>query len=144
MSVKQKQPSIRFDKGGPFANTGVSFLPKVVTFTKTGLTTNSTDDFFLVPAGTQIAQAFIRADVEVDGEVKLGLAAGDDEAFVKNTEFSNQTAGEAASFTDGLYLKDADSIRLTVGDTPTAGAVSGYLVYYEVDAMMNNIKHFNI
>lgn len=153
MSVKPKQPSIRFDKGGPYAYTGVSFLPKIVTFEKTGISGTENEDFFNIPAGSFIAQAFMRCDTIVNnsGVVTLGTD-GDPDALIDATDFSGATAGNwatnigssTANGANGLYLHAGDTIRLATTGTATAGAVSGFLVYYEASAMQNEIKHFEM
>ena len=153
MSVKVKQPSIRFDKGGPYAWTGVSFLPKVVTFEKTGIAGTENEDFFVMPAGAFIAQAFIRCDTIVDnaGVVTLGTD-GNPDALIDATDFSGATVGNSATNIGsataagaaGLYLPDGDTLRLATTGTATAGAVSGFIVYYELESMLDEITHFEM
>jgi len=154
MSVKANQPSIRFDKGGPYAFTGVSHLPKIINFKKTGISGTENEDFVILPAGTFISQAVLRCDTTVNnsGVVTLGTD-GDPDALVDNTDFGTGTAagvwasniGSATSAAKtGLYLPSGDTIRLATSGDATAGAVSGFIVYFELDAMENNGIHFEM
>ncbi len=154
MAIVANQPSIRFDKAGPFSKDGVSFLPKVATFKKTGISGTENEDFLTLPAGTFIAYAFMRCDVEVNngGVVTLGLD-GDPDALVTETDFGDGASvgdwatnlGSAnAEGADGLYLSAEDKIRLATTGTATEGAVSGFIVYYEVDNMLDEGIHFEL
>lgn len=140
-----KQPSIRHSKAGPFATPeGISFLPKVANFKKTGIDSTGNDDFLALPAGTFIAQAFIRCDTSVSGgAVSLGLVTGGDEALIVATDF-DATVADNSAVSSGLYLPDGDTVRLAVTDTPTGGAVSGFLVYYQLNEMENEGVHFEL
>jgi hypothetical protein len=154
MALKQgRQPEVRFDLAGPMGMEGVSFIPKVVTFEKTGISGAGNDDFWAAPAGCFISQAYIRADVALDsgGTVELGTD-GDADALIDTTDFTATGLGNSASNLGsataagaiGLYLEAGDLIRLTVGGTPTVGAVSGCIVYYELDAMIDRGVHFSL
>lgn len=153
MSLRQnKQPSIRFDLAGPYGFQGISFEPKVITFQLDEISATSDNDFWAAPAGTLIAQAFIRAEAAVTGgTVTLGTD-GDPDALINTTDFdatgtdnwaTNIGSGTAAA-ANGLYLPAGDNIRLAVGGTPTAGAVQGVIIYYELDAMFAEGIHFDI
>lgn len=154
MALKQgKQPTIRFDLAGPFGFEGVSFVPKVVTFEKTGISGTSNDDFWAAPAGTFIAQAFIKCDTDLDGSGTVTLGTdGNPDALIDTTGFDASSAGNwgtnigssTASDANGLFLAAADNIRLAVGGTPTQGAVSGFIVYYEVAPMLTEGVHFDL
>lgn len=153
--VQNKQPETRFDLAGPMGIQGISFLPKVVTFFKDAITATGNDDFWVAPAGTFITQAFIRADLALDSTdatATLGTD-GDADALIDATDFDPKTTGNSASNIGsataagaiGLYLKDGDTIRLALaGAAPAAGALSGFLVYYEMGAMITRGKHFDI
>jgi len=153
MSVKAKQPSIRFDKGGPYAFTGVSHLPKIINFEKTAISGAENEDFVILPAGTFISLAVLRCDTTVNnsGTVTLGTD-GDPDALVDATDFNASAAGNwatnigsaTADAANGLYLAAADTIRLAIGGTATAGAVSGFIVYYEMDSMEDGGIHFQM
>jgi hypothetical protein len=152
MALKQgRQPEIRFDLAGPMGLEGVSFVPKVVTFQKEDISGTSEDDFWAAPAGVFVTQAFVRADVALDGSgtVELGTD-GNADALIDATDFDpttiNNSATNLGSATAagaiGLYLAAGDLIRLTVGGTPTVGAVSGCIVYFEMEAMIARGVHF--
>jgi hypothetical protein len=149
--VQGKQPSVRFDSAGPFGFQGVSFVPKVVTFKLEGISDTSDNDFWAAPAGTFIAQAGIRVDTAVTGgTVTLGID-GNPDAFVDTTGFDATTVdtfatniGTTVAAAGGLYLAATDNVRLAVGGTPTQGAVSGFIVYYEMTAMVGEGVHFDI
>lgn len=154
MALKQgKQPSVRFDVAGPFGFQGVSFEPKVITFQKDAISGTSNNDFWQVPAGSFIAQVFVRADTALDGSgtVEIGTDGNPDE-FIDVTDFDASTDGNwatnigsaTASGANGSYFAAADNIRLAVGGTPTVGAVSGFIVYYEVGSMVDEGIHFDI
>jgi len=152
--IKAKQPSIRFDKGGPYAFAGVSHLPKIINFEKVAISGAENEDFVILPPGTFISLAVLRCDTTVNnnGVVTLGTD-GDPDALVDNTDFGTGTAagvcasniGSAtAAGAVGLYLPDGDTIRLATTGTATAGAVSGFIVYYEMDSMEDNGIHFQM
>ena len=154
MAVKgAKQPSIRFDLAGPYAMDGVSYEPKVLCFRKTGIAGTENDDFVTLPAGTFIAQAFIACDTTVNnsGVVTLGTD-GNPDALIDATDFDASAAGNSATNigsttavgANGLYLSAADTLRLATTGTATAGAVSGFIVYYELAAMKTNGIHFDL
>lgn len=154
MALKQgRQPEIRFDLAGPMGLQGVSFVPKVVTFQKEAISGTSEEDFWAAPAGVFIAQAFIRADVALDGSgtVELGTD-GNADALIDATDFDPTTLDNSASNIGsatavgaiGLYLAAGDNIRLTVGGTPTVGAVSGCIIYFEMEAMVDRGVHFTL
>jgi len=153
MALQEKQPEIRFNLAGPMGMQGVSFAPKVAFFRKDGISGTSNDDFFVAPAGAFIAQAVIRCDLDLDGSgtVELGTD-GNPDALIDTTDFDASTAGNwatnigsaSAAAANGLYLPSGDTIRLAVGGTPTQGAVSGCLVYYELDAMEARGVHFDL
>lgn len=154
MSIKgAKQPSVRFDVAGPFGMVGVSFAPKILYFRKTGIAGTENEDFMVMPAGSFVAQAFIRCDTTVNnsGVVTLGTD-GNPDAFIDATDFDASAAGNSATnigsttaaAANGMYFAAADTIRLATTGTATAGAVSGFLVYYELDAMENEGIHFDM
>lgn len=149
-----KQPSIRHSKAGPFATPeGISFLPKIANFKKTGISGTENDDFLILPAGTFIAQAFIRCDATVNnsGVVTLGTD-GDPDALIDAGGFDPSAAGNSATNigsttaagANGLYLPDGDTIRLATTGTATEGGVSGFLVYYQLEAMEDEGIHFEL
>lgn len=151
--VQNKQPSIRFDLAGPYGFQGVSFVPKVVTFRKDAISGTSNNDFWAAPAGTFIAQAVIVCDTALDGSGTATLGTdGNPDAFIDTTDFDASSAGNwatnigsaTASAANGLYLAAADNIRLAIGGTPTVGAVSGFIIYFEKAAMLNQGVHFDI
>ena len=153
MSVQKGQPTIRFSKAGPFSSEGVCPVPKVVTFKKTAISGTSNDDFWVAPAGVFVHHAFIRADVELDGTptVELGLD-GDPDEFIDTTDFDATTAGNwacsmgsaSADGARGAYLEAGDTIRLAIGGTPTQGELSGYLLYFEMDDILEDGVHFDL
>lgn len=151
--VQNKQPSIRFDLAGPYGFQGVSFVPKVVTFRKDAISGTSNNDFWAAPAGTFIAQAVMVCDTALDGSGTATLGTdGNPDAFIDTTDFDASSAGNwatnigsaTASAANGLYLAAADNIRLAIGGTPTVGAVSGFIIYFEKTAMLNQGVHFDI
>lgn len=154
MALKQgKQPSVRFDLAGPYGFQGVSFVPKVVTFRKDNISGTSNNDFWAAPAGTFIAQVFVRADTALDGGGTVTIGTdGDPDAFINTTDFTATGLGNSATnigsataaAAAGLYLSAADNIRLAVGGAPTVGAVSGFILYYEMPAMLSDGIHFDI
>lgn len=147
------QPNIRFHEAGPFGFQGVSFLPKVVTFSKEAISGTENEDFLVLPAKTFIAQAFIQVDTTVNnsGVVTLGTD-GNPDALIDATDFDASAAGNSATNigsttavgANGLWLNAGDTIRLATTGTATAGAVSGFLVYYELAAMKNQGIHFSM
>lgn len=148
-----RQPKVRFHGVGPMSFQGVSFLPKVVTFSKEAIAGAENEDFFVVPAKTFIAQAFIQVDTTVNnsGVVTLGTD-GDPDALINATDFDASAAGNSATNIGsgtaagaaGLWLNAGDTLRLATTGTATAGAVSGFLVYYELAAMKNEGIHFSM
>lgn len=154
MALRQsKQPTIRFDLAGPYSFEGVSFVPKVTTFRKDEISGTSNNDFWSAPAGTFIAQVCVFADTGLDGSGTVTIGTdGDADALVDTTTFDASTAGNwatnigstTASAANGLYLPNGDMIRLAVGGTPTVGAVSGFIVYFEKAAMLSAGIHFDI
>lgn len=151
--VQNRQPEIRFSKAGPNGIQGISFVPKVVTFNKDSISGTSEDDFWAAPAGTLITFASIVADVALDGSgtVELGTD-GTADLLIDQTgfdptgtgNFGSSLASTTATNQFGMYLAAADNIRLTVGGTPTVGAVSGIIEYYELAAMQERGIHFDI
>jgi hypothetical protein len=150
--VQGKQPSVRFSSEGPFGFEGISFVPKVITFKKDAISGTSDNDFWAAPAGTYILQVGVRCDTLLDGSgtVQLGTD-GNPDAFVDTTGFDASTTasfgtniGTTVAAASGLYLPAGDNIRLEIGGTPTVGAVSGFIVYFEADAMVNEGVHFDI
>lgn len=151
--VQGKQPVIRFDVAGPFGFQGISFEPKVIVFRKDAITGASNNDFWVAPAGTYISQAFLRCDEALNATnaaVTLGTD-GSADALINATDFDCTTAGNwASSFSSttnmaGLYLDSGDTIRLAIaGAGNTTGEVSGFIVYYEFDAMKTDGIHFDI
>jgi hypothetical protein len=153
MALHKGQPSIRFNLAGPFGFQGISFVPKVITFQKDAISGTSNNDFWVAPAGTFIAQACIFADTELDGSgtVELGTD-GNPDALIDTTTFDASTADNwatnigstTAAAANGLYLPDGDTMRLAIGGTPTQGAVSGFIVYFEKADMLSEGIHFDI
>lgn len=153
MGITAKQPSIRFDLAGPFSKEGVSYLPKVLSFKKAGISGTENDDFVTLPAGTFVTQAFLRCDSTVtnSGVVTLGTD-GDAEAFISSTDFDGSAIGNyatnigstTATNPNGLYLPDGDTIRLATTGTADAGEVSGIIVYFEMDAIEDEGVHFSL
>lgn len=150
--VQGKQPSVRFDAAGPFGFQGISFVPKVITFRKDAIAGTSNNDFWAAPAGVYVLQAFVRCDTGLDGSgtVELGTD-GDPDAFVDTTGFDASAAGNfgtnigtTVAGASGLYLNAGDNIRLAIGGTPTVGAVSGFIQYFEVGSMVDEGIHFDI
>jgi hypothetical protein len=151
--VNGKQPSVRFNLAGPFAMAGVSYLPKVLTFSKTGIAGTENEDFITLPAGTFIAQAFLQVDTAVNntGVVTLGTDGAAD-GLINATDFDASTDGNwatnigsaTATYANGLYLHAADTLRLATTGTADEGAVSGFIVYYETAAMNEDGIHFEL
>jgi len=151
--VQNKQPSIRFDLAGPYGFQGMSFVPKVVTFRKDNISGTSNNDFWQIPAGSFVAQAVMVCDTALDGSGTATLGTdGNPDAFIDTTDFDASSAGNSATnigsataaAAAGLYFSAADNIRLAIGGTPTVGAVSGFIIYYEVPAMLSAGVHFDI
>lgn len=153
MGIAAGQPINRFDLAGPFSKDGVAFAPKVLSFKKTGIAGAENEDFVQLPAGTFIAQAFLRCDTIVNnsGVVTLGTD-GDPDALINGTDFSGAAVGNHATNigsatalgANGLYLPDGDTIRLATTGTATQGAVSGFIVYYELASMVGDGIHFSL
>lgn len=147
------QPKIRFSKQGPYGIQGVSYAPKVFTFKKESIAGTTNDDFWVAPAGTFISRAAIFCDTTVNnsGVVTLGTD-GDPDALIDATDFDASAAGNwatnigstTAAGANGLYLPSGDTIRLAVTGTATAGAVSGYIEYYEKASMLSDGVHFDL
>lgn len=151
--VQNEQPEIRFSKAGPNGIQGISFAPKVITFNKDDISGTSDNDFWAAPAGTLITFASIVADVALDGSGTAELGTdGNPDALIDTTGFDPTTTGNfgsslastTAANQFGLYLAAADNIRLAIGGTPTVGAVSGIIEYYELAAMQARGIHFDI
>lgn len=138
------QPSLRFSAAGPFGIQGVSYEPKVVLVEK-AVTTTSTDDFLVVPAGTYLSEviAVCTDACSADTEVTLGTDGNADE-FITTTAFSVETLYNSAHFTTGYYFGAADTLRVSVGGTVAAGAVKFALVFYELGAMSEQGAHFDL
>lgn len=153
MSVQVSQPEVRFSKAGPNGQQGISYVEKVLAFKKESISGTSNNDFWVAPAGVFITQAFLRVDTGVDGSgtVELGTDSNAD-ALIDTADYTEATAGNYATNIgssnadnpEGLYLDAGDTIRLTVGGTPTVGAVSGFIKYFEVDAMLSQGVHFDM
>jgi hypothetical protein len=150
--VNGKQPSVRFDASGPFGFQGVSFVPKVVTFRKDAISGTSNNDFFVAPAGVYVLQGAVRCETALDGSGTVTLGTdGNADALVDTTGFDASTTasfgtniGTTVAGASGLYLPAGDTLRLAIGGSPTVGAVSGFVMYYEVDAMIDEGIHFDI
>ena len=154
MAIKgAKQPSVRFDVAGPFGFQGISYVPKVMCFSKEDIAGTENEDFVTLPAKTFISQAFIQVDTTVNnsGVVTLGTD-GDPDALIDATDFDASAAGNSATNigsttaagANGLFLNASDTLRLATTGTATAGAVSGFIVYYELAAMKNEGIHFEM
>lgn len=151
--MASKQPSIRFNLGGPYAFSGVSFTPKVMTFSKTGIAGTENDDFIVLPAETFIELAVMQVDKVVNnsGVVTLGTD-GDADALINAADFSAATDGNVGSNLGsatsagkaGLFLHAGDTLRLATTGTATEGAVSGFIVYYELSSMKKQGIHFEL
>ena len=147
------QPEIRFHKVGPNSLAGISYVPKTIAFKKHSIAGTSADDFWVAPAGVFVTQACMRVETALDGSgtVALGLD-GDPDALITTTDFDASTTGAAASNIGstlavgavGLYLNAGDTLRLTVGGTPTVGAVSGVITYWEMEAIESRGYHFDL
>lgn len=153
MGIAKNQPRVRFNKAGPFSDEGIAFVPKVLAFKKSGISGTENEDFVSLPAGAFVAQAFLRCDTTVNnsGVVTLGTD-GDPDALITETDFGAGAAADdwatnigstVAAAANGLYLPDGDVIRLATTGTATEGAVSGFIVYYELEAMDEDI-HFDL
>ena len=150
---KGKQPEIRFSKYGPNSIEGIAYVPKVMFLKKTGISGTSNDDFFVAPAGVFVQQAMLRIDTELDGSgtVELGVD-GNPDALIDQTDLDASTAGNwatnigstTATGANGLYLHAGDTLRLAVGGTPTQGALSGFIQYFELEAMESRGEHFDL
>lgn len=149
---KDKQPEIRFSKVGPNSIEGVSFEPKIFNFKKENISGTSNNDFFLAPAGAFILQGFVRIDTPLDGSGTVTLGTdGNPDGFVDTTGLDTSTAGNWSSnvgttvaFAGGTYLHSGDTLRLAVGGAPTVGAVSGFIMYLELEAMEARGVHFDL
>lgn len=153
MSIQNSQPEIRFSKAGPNGQQGISYVEKVLTFKKESISGTSNDDFFVAPAGVFITQAFIRADVELDGTPTVEVGTdGDPNALIDTTAFDATTAGNwgtnigsaTAAGANGLYLEASDTLRIAIGGSPTQGEVSGFIKYFEMDAILEQGVHFDL
>lgn len=142
MSQQAGQPEIRFSKVGPNSVVGISFEPKIFYFQK-AITGAENDDFWQVPAGAYIEQVFVRCDTALDGSGTVTIGKdGDPDGFVDTTSFDASSAGNyftnvgsTVAQAAGEYFAAADLFRIAVGGTPTVGQVSGFVKYYELDAM---------
>lgn len=152
MSIQDSQPEIRFSKAGPNGQQGISYVEKVLAFKKESISGTSNNDFWVAPAGVFITQAFMRVDTGVDGGGTATLGTdGDPDALIDTTDFTATTAGNwatnigsaTAAAANGLYLDAGDTIRLAIGGAPTVGAISGFIKYFEVDAMLAQGVHFD-
>lgn len=154
MSVQKGQPEVRFSKAGPWSKEGVSLVPKVLSFKKTAISGTSNNDFWVAPAGVLITRADVRIDVALDGSgtVELGTD-GNPDALIDTTGLDTSTIGNwatnigsaSAAAANGLYLEAGDTIRLAIGGTPTVGAVSGIIQYFELDEIVDNVGvHFDL
>lgn len=148
---KGKQPEVRFSKVGPNSIQGVSFLPKMFYFEK-DITGAEDDDFWLAPAGVYIRQAFMRIETALDGSGLVTIGTdGNPDGFVDTTGFDTGTignvgtnVGSTTAFAAGVYLDAADTIRLAITGTPTVGKISGFLEYFELNAMQTRGIHFDL
>lgn len=140
-----KQPSLRFSKSGPFGFQGISYEPKVAMLRKSGISGTENEDFLMLPAETFISQAFLKVDTVVNnsGVVTLGTSA-DPDTLINATDFDAGTVGNHAVNTEGLYLNEPTKIRLATTGTATEGAVSGFLVYFELASMKGEGIHFDL
>lgn len=153
MGMLAKQPEMRHNKQGPFSDDGVCYLPKVLTFKKDNISGTSNNDFWTAPTGVLISRAFLRIDTGLDGSgtAELGTDSNID-ALIDTSDYTETTAGNYstnigstnADNPEGLYLDAGDTIRLTIAGSPTVGAVSGFIEYYELDSMMDQGVHFDI
>lgn len=154
MAVQNGQPEIRFSKAGPWSKEGLSLVPKVLSFKKTAISGTSNNDFWVAPAGALITRVDARIDTALDGSgvVTVGTDANPD-AFIDATDFDTSTIGNwatnvgsaTAAAAKGLYLESGDTIRLAVTGSPTVGAVSGIIHYYELDDIVTNKGvHFDL
>ncbi len=153
MTLAHGMPEIRFSKAGPFSKEGVCPVEKMLTFKKTAISGTSNDDFFVAPAGVFVTQAFIRADVALDGTAVVTLGTdGNADALIDATDFSATTINNSASNMNsttavgaiGLYLAAGDTLRLAITGSPTVGALSGYIKYVEMAAIMAGGVHFDL
>ena len=147
------QPEIRFSKVGPNSLAGISYVEKSFAFKKHDIAGTSADDFFVAPAGIFITKAVMRCEVALDGSGTVALGQdGDPDSLVTTTDFDVSTTGAFGSNIGstlavgaiGLYLNAGDTLRLTVGGTPTVGAVSGVLSYFEMEAIESRGYHFDL
>jgi hypothetical protein len=153
MGMLAKQPEVRHNKQGPFSDDGICYLPKVLTFKKDNISGTSNNDFWTAPTGVLISRAFLRMDIGMDGSgtAELGTDSNID-ALIDTSDYVETTAGNNstnigstnADNPEGLYLDAGDVIRLTIAGSPTVGAVSGFIEYYELDSMMEQGVHFDI
>lgn len=145
MAVALKQPEIRFNMQGPMSLDGVSFAPKVIFVEKIITTAIENNDFIAMPAGTFITEALavVTDACDANTEVTLGTD-GTPDALITTTAFSVETVGNSAKFSTGLYLPSGDTLRIAVGGTPVAGAVRFVISYFELVAMAERGKHFNL
>lgn len=151
MTIASSQPSVRFNVGGPYSHSGVSFIPKVITFSKTGITGTENNDFITFPAETFIELAVMQVDTAVNnsGVVTLGTDSAPD-ALINATDFTASADGNVGSNFGsatatgkiGLFLHAGDTLRLATTGTATEGAVSGFIVYYELASMKEQGIHF--
>jgi hypothetical protein len=78
-----------------------------------------------------------------DGTADALIDATDFDPLTLNASASN--IGSATSVgAVGLYLAAGDNIRLTVTGAPTVGAVSGCIIYFEMEAMIDRGVHFTL
>ena len=152
MALQNGQPTIRFDLAGPFGFQGISFVPKVLTFHKDAISGTSNNDFWVAPAGTFISRAVVITETALNGSgtVELGTDGTGDELIDTTSydptsdAFGTNIGSATATAATGLYLAASDTIRLTIGGTPTQGAVFGFIEYYETADMASEGIHFEI
>ena len=153
MGMFSGQPQVRHSEAGPFSDDGLSFLPKILTFKKEGISGTSDNDFWVAPTGVFIQMAGMRVVTALDGTPTVELGTdGNPDALIDTTGFDATTIGNSGSNIGsatavgaiGLYLDAGDTMRLAIGGSPTVGAVEGFIQYVEMDAMQAAGFHFDI
>lgn len=144
------QPTVRFKKvhapewGDGVIDEGVSYLPiiKWFKFTTSG---SGYSDFLYVPPGTYVEEAVLVITEALDTGALLDLGTdGNDDAFIDNTDITEDAIGIADSSTTapmGVYFSAGDYLRLTVTNDTDQGTVYLKLTMWQVAEMLTQGEH---
>lgn len=151
--VQGEQPEIRFNLAGPMGIQGVSFVPKVFTASFAGSQGAGNYDFWVAPAACLIHSVFCVVETALDGTATMDLGTdGNLDAMLDTTDCNptvlnamyTNLGGTTNDEKQGTYLAAGDTIRLTIGGTPTLGELKFVFVIYELDAMFARGTHMVI